>query len=354
MKIHSSGKTLGARIEGLDLAQPVSDGDFKQILRALGERGVLCFPKQRLETEQFARFGRMFGELEINVANQFHESGFPEVMVLSNMTADGKPIGLGDAGQGWHTDMSYSKEIALANVLYAIKVPARDGRRLGDTQFRNMHAAYEDLPSKIKTRLKGRTATHDFAKFWDMTRARPGSQRAALTAEQRAKKPAVSQPIFRTHPITGRTILYCNPGYATRIDGMPEAESAELLAFLFEHQEQEKYMGGGRRADVGQHRHGAQCRCRLPPARAALHAPRAGHGDQGLRPPRRLSERKSLRTTASRSWHRRWDDRGGGCAAECQGAREAIAAMRAEASSVRLGISDGDSTASASAQKSLQ
>lgn len=241
MKIHSSGKALGATIEGIDLGQPVSDGDFKQILRALGEHGVLCFPKQRLEMEEFARFGRMFGELEINVANQFHEPGFPEVMVLSNMTIDGKPIGLGDAGQGWHTDMSYSKEIALANVLYAIKVPTRDGRPLGDTQFRNMHAAYEDLPAEIKARLEGRTATHDFAKFWDMMRARPGSQRRALTPEQRAAKPPVSQPIFRTHPITGRSVLYCNPGYATRIDGMPEAESGELLRLLFSHQAQEKY-----------------------------------------------------------------------------------------------------------------
>jgi taurine dioxygenase len=241
VKITPSGKTLGATIEGIDLAQPLSQSEFKQILRALGAHGVLRFPKQRLATEDFVRFGRRFGELEINVANQFHEPGFPEVMVLSNMTADGKPIGLGDAGQGWHTDMSYSKEIALANVLYAIKVPMRDGRPLGDTQFRNMHAAYEDLPADIKTRLKGRTATHDFGKFWDMMRARPGSQRAALTAEQRAKKPPVSQPIFRTHPITGRTILYCNPGYATRIDGMPEAESTELLRFLFKHQEQEKY-----------------------------------------------------------------------------------------------------------------
>jgi alpha-ketoglutarate-dependent taurine dioxygenase len=241
MKVHPSGKALGARIEGADLAQPVSDGDFKQMLRALGEHGVLCFPRQRLETEEFARFGRMFGELEINVANQFHEQGFPEVMVLSNMTADGKPIGLGDAGQGWHTDMSYSREVALANVLYAIKVPMRAGRPLGDTQFRNMHAAYEDLPAEIKTRLEGRTATHDFAKFWDMMRARPGSRRAALTAVQRAAKPPVSQPIFRTHPITGRTVLYCNPGYATRIDGMPQAESDELLDFLFAHQERDKY-----------------------------------------------------------------------------------------------------------------
>jgi taurine dioxygenase len=241
MHIRSSGKVLGATIDDVDLAQSLSDDDFKQILRALGERGVLCFPGQRLETDQFARFGRMFGELEINVANQFHEPGFPEVMVLSNMSENGKQVGLADAGQGWHTDMSYSREIALANILYAIKVPVRDGRPLGDTQFRNMHAAYEDLPAEMKTRLEGRTATHDFAKFWDMMRARPGSQRAALTPQQRAAKPPVSQPIFRTHPITGRAVLYCNPGYATRIDGMAQGESDELLRLLFAHQEQDKY-----------------------------------------------------------------------------------------------------------------
>lgn len=241
MKIRPGGGALGARIEDIDLARPISEDHFRSILRALGAHGVLCFPGQRIDTKHLAAFGRMFGELEINVANQFHEPGFPEVMVLSNMTAHGKPIGLADAGQGWHTDMSYSTEIALANVLYALKVPMREGRPLGETQFRNMHAAYADLPSAIKSRLQGRTATHDFAKFWDMMRARPGSERAALTPEQRAKKPPVSQPIFRMHPITGRTVLYCNPGYAMRIDGLPEAESAELLAFLFAHQEQEKY-----------------------------------------------------------------------------------------------------------------
>jgi taurine dioxygenase len=241
MRIERSREPLGATIDDIDLSKPVRDGDFKQILRALGEFGVLCFPSQRLETDAFARFGALFGDLEINVANQFHEPGHPEVMILSNMTRDGKPIGLGDAGQGWHTDMSYSKDIALANVLYAIKVPTRNGRLLGDTQFRNMHAAYEGLPADIKRRLEGRTATHDFAKFWDMMRARPGSQRAPLTPEQRAKKPPVSQPIFRTHPITGRTILYCNPGYAMRIDGMEERESAELLEFLFAHQQKPEY-----------------------------------------------------------------------------------------------------------------
>jgi taurine dioxygenase len=241
MRIRASGKILGARIEHVDLSQPLAPADFRQILRALGEHGVLCFPDQQLEVPQFAAFGRLFGELEINIANQFHEPGFPEVMLLSNIVIDGKPIGLSDAGQGWHTDMSYSKEIALANVLHAMKVPVRAGRSLGDTQFRNMHAAYKDLPDALKIRLAGRAATHDFAKFWDMMRARPGSQRLPLTLEQRARKPPVSQPIFRTHPITGRTVLYCNPGYTTRIDGMDEAESDEILSFLFAHQAQEKY-----------------------------------------------------------------------------------------------------------------
>lgn len=241
MKITPTGDILGARIEGIDLAQPVKDGDFKQILRALGTHGVLCFPRQSFDTAALARFGRMFGELEINIANQLHEPGHPEVMILSNMVRDGKPVGLGDAGQGWHTDMSYSRDIALANILHAQKVPVRDGRPLGDTQFRNMHAAYEDLPEDIKQRLAGRTATHDFVKFWDMMRAKPGSTRGPLTPEQRAKKPPVSQPIFLKHPITGRTILYCNPGYAMWIDGMERAESDQLLAYLFEHQEKPKY-----------------------------------------------------------------------------------------------------------------
>jgi taurine dioxygenase len=241
MDIQPTGEALGARISGVDLSKPVSDGDFKTILRALGEHGVIVFPRQHIETADLARFGRMFGDLEINVANLFHEPDHPEVMVLSNITKDGKPIGLGDAGQGWHTDMSYSKDIALANVLYAMKVPTRDGRPLGDTQFRNMHLAYEDLPADIKARLKGRTATHDFIKFWDMMRAKPGSKRGPLTEAQRQQKPLVSQPIFQTHPITGRTILYCNPGYAMHIDGMDKNESDELLGYLFKHQEKPKF-----------------------------------------------------------------------------------------------------------------
>jgi taurine dioxygenase len=205
MNIIPSGQTLGARVEDIDLAHPLSDGEFRTLLRALGQHGVLCFPNQTFDTPAFAAFARRFGDLEVNVANLFHEPDFPDVMILSNQVRpDGKPVGLNDAGQGWHTDMSYSREIALANVLHAQAVPMRNGKSVGETQFRNMHAAYDELPDELKHKLEGRTATHDFEKFWEVMRLRPGSRRAPLTAEQKRKKPPVSQPLVRIHPLTGR------------------------------------------------------------------------------------------------------------------------------------------------------
>ena len=242
MQITPTGRSLGARIDGIDLASPMPDADVRDVLRALGRYGVLWFPAQTLSTPQFAAFGRRFGELEVHVANLFHDPDIPEVMVLSNMKQDGKPLGLHDAGQGWHTDMSYSRDIALANILHARHVPRRNVRPLGETQFRDMHAAYDALPDALKHRLEGRTATHDFAKFWDAMRQRPGATRQKLTPEQRAKKPPVSQPVFRRHPITGRLVLYANPGYTMSLDGMPAEESAEILDFLFRHQERAEFL----------------------------------------------------------------------------------------------------------------
>jgi len=241
LKITSTGETLGATVEGVDLAKPLAARDFGEILRAFGEYSVLRFPAQRLDAAQLKAFAGQFGSLEINVAGTFQEPGHPEVMTLSNIVENGKPIGARDAGQDWHTDMSYSDTIALANVLYALKVPRRDGVTLGGTEFANMHAAYEALPKELKTRLDGMTVLHDFNKFWEMMRQRPGSWRPPLSEEQRKQKPPVSHPIFLVHPITGKKVLYANPGYAIRINELPEQESDEILAFLFEHQLQPRF-----------------------------------------------------------------------------------------------------------------
>jgi taurine dioxygenase len=241
MKVTSSGETLGATIEGLDLAVPLTGEHFDRVVRTLGERGVVRFPHQKLSGRQLADFSARFGELEINVANAYQEPGLPQVMFLSNMVEDGRPIGLADAGQDWHTDMSYSSTIAFANVLYGIKIPRRDGRALGATEFSNMHAAYEGLPAEMKRDLEGMTVLHDFNKFWEMMRREKGSNRAPLTEAQKKAKPPVSHPIFLKHPITRRKVLYANPGYAMRINELPERESEKTLRFLFEHQLRPEY-----------------------------------------------------------------------------------------------------------------
>ena len=242
MMIVPSGKMLGARIEGLDLAKPLDEREVESIIEALGRYGVVSFPRQQLTARQHKDFAARFGELEINVASgAYQEPGMPEVMILSNIVKDGRPIGLADAGQDWHTDMSYSRTIAFANVLYALQVPRRNGKVLGATEFSSMHAAYEGLPQELKTRLEGMTVLHDFNKFWDKMRNEKGSKRPPLTEAQKKAKPPVSHPIFLTHPITGRKVLYANPGYSMRINELPESESDEILNFLFEHQLKPQY-----------------------------------------------------------------------------------------------------------------
>ena len=127
IQVIPSGQTLGATVEGINLAD-LSDTSAETIIQTLGRYGVIRFPRQTLSALDLKNFSARLGELEINVVGTFQEPGHPEVMILSNIIENGRPIGLGDAGQSWHSDMSYSKTIAFANVLYALKVPQRDGK----------------------------------------------------------------------------------------------------------------------------------------------------------------------------------------------------------------------------------
>lgn len=230
-----------ARVENIDLSKALSAEAFETIEQALGRYGVLSFPGQKLTSLQLKNFSERFGRLEINVAGIYQEAGLPEVMILSNIVEDGKPIGMSDAGQSWHTDMSYSKTIAFANVLYGIEIPGRNGEPLGCTEFCNMHAAYQDLPAELKSKLEGMTVLHDFNKFWEMMRREKGSKRPPLSEAQRKGKPPVSHPIFLTHPLTGKKVLYANPGYSVRINELPEEESERMLSLLFAHQLQPRF-----------------------------------------------------------------------------------------------------------------
>jgi taurine dioxygenase len=241
MKITPNQGTLGATVEDVNLAKPLAPADFASILHLLGARGVLCFPGQQLDALSLKAFSERFGGLQGSPTGTYCEPCVPEVMLLSNIVEDGKNIGLADAGQDWHTDMSYNALIGFINVLWAVKIPRRNGKPLGNTVFADMHAAYDDLSPSLTSRLATATATHDFNKFWEEMRRRPGSTRPALTPEQRAKRPPSVHPVFLTHPISGRKVLYANPGYTIRINELPEVESDAVLAELFAHQLQPKF-----------------------------------------------------------------------------------------------------------------
>jgi taurine dioxygenase len=233
---------LGATVHGIDLARPLGAHDFGQILLALGRHGVLRFPGQHLDLGALKRFSEQFGEIQGGATRAPDPTReYPEIDILSNLKEGGKYIGSPDAGQDWHTDMTYREVPGFVNVLYGIRIPRRDGKTLGGTEFSNMHAAYDALPTEVKTRLQGMTATHNIEKFWEHMRQNRGSQRPPMTDEQRRRRPPVVHPVFLTHPITGRKVLYCNPGFAVRINELSERDSDEMLDFLFTHQLQMQF-----------------------------------------------------------------------------------------------------------------
>ena len=236
LTITPTGAILGATVEGLDLAQPMSDATMGQLLAALGENGFLRFPAQTLKSAELKVFSERFGDIQEGVAEPSKYVDCPGVGILSNIKVDGEYIGFADAGQDWHTDMTYREVMGFVNVLYAIEVPRRDGKVLGGTEFANMHMAYDALPDEIKARLKDAICVHNFEKMWEHMRRNRGSSRPPMSDEQRRRRPPVEHPVFLTHPITGRKVLYANPGYAERILGMSQQESDAMLAYLFAHQ----------------------------------------------------------------------------------------------------------------------
>ncbi len=242
LTIEPTGAILGATVRGVDLSRPLAEPDFGRILLALGQHGVLRFPDQQLDLGDVKRFSELFGEIQGNPIRAVDAAKpFAEVGILSNIKENGEYIGSPDAGQDWHTDMSYRDVMGFVNVLYGIRIPRRDGKPLGGTEFANMHAAYDALPDDIKTRLDGMTATHNFEKFWEHMRQNKASGRPPMNDEQRKRRPPVVHPLFMTHPITGRKVLYCNPGYAVRINELPRAESEAMLDYLFSHQLESRF-----------------------------------------------------------------------------------------------------------------
>lgn len=221
---------LGAEVVGLDLNVPLPDAEFARIHAAHLAHHVLVFRDQRISPEQQLAFSRRFGPLQQHVLHQFALENHPDILVVSNVVENGRPIGLGDAGFYWHSDLSYKERPSLGSMLLARELPSEGG----DTVFANMHLAWDTLPAALRKAVEGRRAEHSYLAKYEALRARSPWRPKLSDAQIDAVKP-VLHPIVRTHPETGRHALFVSEHFTTRIVGLPEDESRALLDQLFAH-----------------------------------------------------------------------------------------------------------------------
>ncbi|CAN0392715.1 unnamed protein product, partial [Phaeothamnion confervicola] len=207
MSIQPLSDVLGARIEGVDLAQPLSDADFQAIEAALHRHCFIMFPRQSLTAQQFHAFSKHWGRAEPHVIDTFHHPEIADILVLSNVEKDGKPTGLKDAGTYFHSDYSYLDVPARCTMLYALQMP-----EVGNgTTFANQSRAYDDLPESMKARLEGLVARHHYGNRDDLDES-SRTVASVLSEAQKKKVHWVRHAIARTHPHVGRKSLYAISG----------------------------------------------------------------------------------------------------------------------------------------------
>lgn len=212
------------------------DPDFRKVWDAFFVAQVLVFRNQRMNAKEFLAFARQFGRPEPHVIDQFHHPEHADILILSNVQKDGKPIGLADAGTYFHTDYSYLEVPARATTLYSIQVPSKGG----DTLFADQYAAYDGLASSLKKAIEPLVALHHYGNRDDLDKS-SRTVASVLNEEQEHKMAWVRHPVARRHPVTGRTALYAVSGSSFGIEGMPEDEARDLLDELKRHATQEKY-----------------------------------------------------------------------------------------------------------------
>lgn len=221
LELRRLGVALGAEIRGVDLSQALDPASVDFIRNALREHIVLVIRRQSLPPAAQVAFTEHFGAVEPHPLNSRPGlPGLPELMVLENRP--GKP---GARNDFWHSDISHAERPPAVSLLHAIEVP--EGR--GDTMFCNMYAAYEKLSPGMRDLLDSLHALHS-------GEATARRNREAVTDAQQITDvpPAVSHPVVRTHPESGRRALYVNPFFTQRFTEMSEAESTPMLNYLYE------------------------------------------------------------------------------------------------------------------------
>ena len=215
---------IGAELVGVDLSRPLSAEQHEEVHRALVENLVIFFRDQEITPEQHLAFGRLFGELHVHPAAP-HEAGLPELMVIRTEASSERAN-----GEGWHSDVSCDEEPPMGSILYLKQCPPSGG----DTLFANTYAAYDALSDRMKTYVEGLTAIHDGEHVYRGLYANAG-------VADKPTYPRAEHPVVRTHPVTRRRSLFVNRGFTTRLVGIARDESDAVLAYLFDHVENELF-----------------------------------------------------------------------------------------------------------------
>jgi alpha-ketoglutarate-dependent 2,4-dichlorophenoxyacetate dioxygenase len=225
---------LGARVDGVDLAQPIDDRTFGAIFDAFQEHSVLVFHGQRVSDEQQMRFSERFGPLETTLTSIGKESRLhPNLVDLSNVDPDhdDKLMDWSDrrmiyqsGNQLWHTDSSFKPVPAMASLLSGREVPPVGG----ETEFVSMRHAYATLPEDTRRRLDGRVVVHSI--LYSRSTIAPG----LFDPDQEKALPPVRQALVRANPVNGRKSVYIG-SHAWYIEGLPYDESRRLLDAVLAH-----------------------------------------------------------------------------------------------------------------------
>jgi len=224
LKIRPLTEYFGAEAQSVAVSGRCDATIIEQIRSLWHEHKILLFRGQSPTEQDLVEFSRRFGALEIHVRTEYLSSANPELLLVSNMMQDGRPIGiLSENEVGWHYDQIYLPRPALGSLLCAVKIPPAGG----NTYFADTASAYEALPDATKKRIEGKRAVQSYEAFNNL-------YSVPTSKEQKKRTPDIDQPLVRTHPFTERKSLYLCAGMTTRIVGIPEDESRELLDELLE------------------------------------------------------------------------------------------------------------------------
>lgn len=221
---------LGVEVLDVDVSGAIDDATIATLRRLLDQHGVLLFRRQSIDPDTHIAFSRRFGPLQEVAQKQYQMPGKPFIYVIGNVVENGVPVSDPSVGRLWHSDQSFLPHPAVGSLLYGVECPPEGA----DTLFANMYHAYETLPDDVRQRIETLNAVHSFSEYYEELRHRDPTQ-PVLTDARRAAFPDVTHPLVRREPISGRKVLYVNPGYTTRIAELPEDESSDLLDFLFNH-----------------------------------------------------------------------------------------------------------------------